>query len=263
MNSRFCFALLCIPAFGLVAGAPACSSSNTSGGTVVPGDGGPGTADGATSDGPASDAPPGGTQCSKARDDLLLPINKTSTGAVSIVSESGATKTIYVDASAGGFTEAVKNPRIYIDLATGEKVDVTDKTALESTAWDLALKRQFIFTNSGDAGIGVGGAIQLNTPFSAVTEAEANAAMIERERFFNEECVAEKDQFGFSPNSTFSDWYNYDSPTMMITTPKDVTYIVSGGTGKKYKLGIKTYRGLTDGGTGTASGIFVLQVTAL
>jgi hypothetical protein len=38
---------------------------------------------------------------------------------------------------------------------------------------------------------------------------------------------------------------------------------VRGGTGKKYKVGIKSYQGATDGGTGSATGFFVLQVSAL
>lgn len=255
MMNRFGFLLL-VPAFGIFA---ACSSStaNTAANT---GDGGdPG--DGGLTDGPVSDAPGGGTQCTKARDDLLIPLNKTSTGAVGIVSESGATKTIYVDAVAGGLGNSVKNPRTYVNLETGTRVDLTDVKAPDATTWDLALKRAVIFTNSGDAGIGQGGAIQINKPVASVSNADATAATLEREVFFDGECNAKLDPTG-APDTTFSDWYDYDQATN-VPTPRDVTYVVRGGTGKKYKVGIKSYEGTATGGKGTSTGFFLLQVTAL
>jgi hypothetical protein len=257
MNSRFCFALLFVPALPVLGLFAACSStSNSTAGVVVP--------EGGTADGPAADAPTGGgTQCTKARDDLLLPIDKTSTGKVSIISESGATKTLYVDASAGGLDQAAKNPRIYVALATGTKVDLTDKTAPDSTEWDLALKRDVIFTNGGDTGAGVGGAIQIAKSFSSVTDAEANAAEVEKERLFDEECNPQLDSTG-AASTTFASppWYDYDQVTH-IPSPRDVTYVVVGATGARYKVGIKAYSGLPDGGTGPAGANYVIQVTAL
>jgi len=261
MISRFSFArffvtmLPALPALGLFA---ACSSSNSTAVVVVPG------ADGGTADGPAADAPTGGgTQCTKARDDLLLPIDKTSTGKVSIVEEKGDVKTLYIDASAGGLNNAAKNPRIYVDLATGTAVALTDKTAPESTAWDLAIKRDVLFTNSGDTGIGQGGAVQIAKPFASVTATEANAAQVEKEYLFNDECEPQLDDTG-APSTTFASppWYDYDQVTH-IPAPKDVTYVVVGGTGKKYKVGIKAYQGLPDGGVGQAGANYVIQVTAL
>ena len=258
MNSRFSFALLLVPALPLLGIFAACSSSTNS--TPVGG-----LADGGAADGPAaSDAPTGGgTQCTTARDQLLLPIAKTSTGKVTIIKEEGDTKTLYVDASAGGLDQAAKNPRIYVDLATGTKIDLTDVTAPASTAWDLALKRDVIFTNGGDTGAGVGGAVQIPKSFAAVTAAEANAAEAETERLFDEECNAQLDGTG-AASTTFASppWYDYDQVTH-IPTPRDVTYVVVGATGKKYKVGIKAYSGLPDGGTGMAGANYVLQVTAL
>lgn len=253
MIKRFGSFFLAVPAFALFA---ACSSSSTSATETPAADGGdvPDTQGGVDAG--------GGTQCTKARDDLLLPIDKSSTGEVSVVGESNGTKTLYVDASAGGLGgAALKNPRIYIDLAAGAKVSVTDKTAPESAAWDLALKRDVIFTNSGDAGIGQGGAIQLNKAFASVSNADASAANLERERFFDADCNPQLDATG-APSTTFSDWYEYDQVTH-IPTPKDVTYVVRGGSGKKYKVGIKSYSGAPDGGTSSKTAAYVLQVTAL
>jgi len=253
MMNRFCFLLLCVPAVGLFA---ACSSSSTSSsGGVTP------AADGGTDSAATTDAPTGGTSCSKARDDLLVPINKVSTGVVSVVSDTGGVKTLYVDASGGGQNTAIKNPRIYVDLEAGAKVEVTDTTAPMSTAWDLALKRDKLFTNSGDAGPGMGGAMVIDKTFTAVNAAEANGTALVPEKFFDADCNPQLDMTQ-TVSTTFSDWYEYDQVTH-IPTPKDVTYVVQGGTGKKYKVAITSYSGLADGGTGMATAFYILKVLAL
>src|SRR5262245_27072151 len=123
MMNRFGLILLCAP---VLASFAACSSSSSSNSTVVIG--GDGGDPEAGADG-GSDATSGGTQCSKARDDLLIPIDKTATGMVGVVSKANNVKTIYVDATADGIGNSVKNPRVYVDLATSAKVSVTDKTA--------------------------------------------------------------------------------------------------------------------------------------
>ncbi len=263
MNSRFVSLLVLGSAFGLFA---ACSSGSTTGRSVAaPNDGGGGEAesqeDASTSE--EEDAPTTSTSCSSAREQLLLPIGKTSTGDVSVVSDTNGVKTIYVDASAGGQAAASKNPRIYVDLAAGTKVNVTDVTSTSSTAWDLAFKRSVIFTNSGDAGPGKGGAVQVNKPFASFTNEDATATKVEKESFFDEECNPKLDPIG-APQTTFSDWYGYDEATN-VPTPRNVSFVVVGGTGKKYKVGIKAYDALPDGGSrmNTATGFYLLQVTAL
>ena len=253
MMNRFCFLLLCVPALGVFA---ACSSgtSSTSGG-VTPAD------DGGTEGAATTDASGGATSCTKARADLLIPINKVSTGAVTVLSDTGSVRTLYIDASGGGTANAVKNPRVYVDLEAGARIDVTDTTATMSTAWDLALKRDKIFTNSGDAGPGVGGAMLIDKTFSAVNAAEANGTALVPEKFFDADCNPQLDQTQ-TVSTTFSDWYDYDQVTH-IPTPKDVTYVVAGGTGKKYKVAITAYDGLPDGGMGMATAYYLLKVTSL
>jgi hypothetical protein len=250
---RFGLLLLGVPACVLFA---ACSSTTTNGTTT-----GGAPTDAGASDAPVTDAPATGTSCTKARDDLLLPIDKVSTGEVSVVSDSNGVKTIYVDAAAGGLGGAsLKNPRVYIDLEAGKKVDVTDKSAPASTAWDLALKRAVIFTNSGDAGAGMGGAVQVTKAFASVTAADETG--LQKEKFFDQDCNPQLDQTG-APSTTFSNWYDYDQVTNIPTPKPNVSYVVIGGTGKKYKVGIKAYDGAPDGGTGKSTGAYVLQVSAL
>ncbi|MEA2753550.1 MAG: hypothetical protein QOI41_7693 [Myxococcales bacterium] len=260
MMNRFVLLLVSVPVCGVFA---ACSSTTNTTGTADAGtSSGELPLDGSSGgEAAASDGGSGGTSCTSARDQLLVPINKVSTGTVSVVSDNAGTKTLYVDASAGGLNNAIKNPRIYVDLAAGTRVDVTDTNAPMSTAWDLALKRDRIFTNSGDAGIGTGGAAQIAKTFSSVAAAEANAEPLFTEKFFDADCNPQLDMTS-AVATTFSDWYDYDQVTH-IPTPKDVTYVVRGGTGTKYKVAIKAYDGSPDGGKGAATGFYILEVSAL
>lgn len=240
-------------ALGLIA---ACSSSSTGGGATA--------ADAGTSDTDAdiTDAGVGtGTMCTSARSQLLAPVAKVSKGEVTIVSITGATKHLYVDASAGGFNGEATNPRIYVNLETATRVDLTDTQAFTSTAWDLALKRTVLYSNSGDAGLGVGGAAQVTKAFASVTAADVPAT-IKPEAFFDADCNPKVDAIG-NPQSVFSDWYNYDQATNIPTPNKSFTYVVKGGTGKLYKVAITSYTGLPDGGVGPSTGYFLLDVAPL
>jgi hypothetical protein len=247
--NRFLFLFLAIPFV-------ACSSSksSTSSGGIAPDAGEP--------DAGGTDAPPGGTQCSSARDQLLLPIDKVSTGTVAIVSDTGGKKTIYVDAAAGGLGTAAKNPRVYIDLGTGARVPVTDKSAVTSADWDLSLKRAVIFSNGGDAGVGTGGAVQLKKSVASVSDEDAKAATPTAESFFDGDCNAKLDPTG-APATTFADWYDYDETTNIPTPKPAVSYVVRGGTGRLYKVGIKAYDALPDGGSrnNMSTGFYLLEVT--
>ena len=251
------FVLLLAAAPLVLAAVPACSSSSTAApaGTGVDDDGG-------TEDEEDSGIPAGGTQCTAARKTHLVPISKVSSGEVKVVSAADGVTTLYVDASAGGAMEAAKSPRVYIKL-TGERVDVNDNEAFTSTDWDLALKRVDIFTNSGDAGPGKGGAAKIAKIFDDVTAADADAAKIVPENFFDEDCVGRKDEAEFII-TTFKGWYDYEvggGPTVM----PGLTFIVRGADGtSRYKVGIVSYTANSDGSTdGKATGRFILKVAAL
>jgi hypothetical protein len=237
----------------LFAAVPACSSSSTSTPAASP-DAGTTTEE----DSGAS----GGTQCSAARKSHLVPVAKVSTGDVKVISTEGDVTTLYVDAAAGGAMESATSPRVYIKLS-GERVDVDDNAAFESGDWDLALKRVDIFTNSGDAGIGKGGAAKVGKDFDDVTADDADAAEIAPESFFDEECVGKKDEASFIITS-FNGWYDYavgGGPTVKPRT----SFIVRGADGtSRYKVGIVSYTGTSSGGTdGKATGRFILKVAPL
>lgn len=203
-----------------------------------------------------------GTQCTQARDTLLVPVDKVSAGAVKVVSQTDGVTTIYVDASAGGISEARKNPRVYITL-DGNLTQVTDKEAPASGDWDLALKRVVIFTNSGDAGPGQGGGAIVPKDFDAVTVADADAATIAPESFFDAECTAKTDEIQ-DPQTSFTGWYDYDQATMKASAKKGVTFLVKSAAGTRYKVGIVSNTGKPDGTTTAPStGFYLLKVAPL
>ena len=250
----------------------ACSSSNGSGNGSTPGTDAATAADTstpATGDDAGAVVPDGGTSteagggsCTAARANLLEPVDAVTKGAVTILSDTNGVKTIYVDASAGGTQGGATNPRVYISLETGLRVDLTDPAAETSTAWDLAIKRPVIYTNDGDGGPGKGGAAFLTgTDFGAVTSADATAATFAIESFFDADCNPNVDATG-EPLTSFSTWYDYNDQQHTLA-PHPGTWLVKGATGKIYKLAILNYYATPDGGTGTAGGEFVFKIAAL
>ncbi len=210
----------------------------------------------------ASDTKPVGTECTSARDTAVGPVDKVSTGAVTILSDTSGTRTLFVDATAGGFSAARDNPYTYVSLKTGTRVDITDKAAFDSTEWDLAFKRATIHTNSGDAGPGMGGAAFLSgKTFDAVTVTDGTAAMLKSEDWFDADCQPYLDATNAIKTSMYG-WYNYDEATMKVT-PKDGVYIVKGAAGDLYKLAIENYYGTETGGTGTVSAKYIVKYAAL
>lgn len=204
----------------------------------------------------------GGTNpmCTAAIDMVLKPVDMVSNGSVMEIGNMGGVRTLYVDAAAGGVANQDTNPRTYINLETGTRVDVTDPASRMSTAWDLALKRYYIFTNSADAGPGMGGSLYVAKAFDQVSMADLKT--LATEHFVDDQCNPNMDATG-GLLTTFDAWYDYDQQTHIPTPKPNVTYIVRGGTGKMYKLAVLSYSSSLDGGQGMATGFFSLKVAAL
>jgi HmuY protein len=202
-----------------------------------------------------------GGSCSAALQTALLPVEKVSNGEVTVLKTEGTTKTLFVDASAGGAAQAATEPRVYLDLTNTSRVDISDVAAATSTNWDLALERSYLFTNGGQGGPGQGGAVFLEgKDESAVTTADA--AGITAEKFVDDTCTAIPDRSGRGVKTTFDDWYDYNQSNNLLT-PADGTYLVRGATGKLFKVRILEYYATPDGGKGEAGGRFTLRVTPL
>lgn len=208
------------------------------------------------------DASDGGATCTAALATLLKPIDAVSSAVVTVLASSGTTKTLYVDAMAGGSAASNTNPRIYLDLEKGTRVDKTDKTAPLSTDWDLALKRPILFTNGGQAGTGQGGSVFLaGKAFADVVAADATGKTFGAERFVDDDCNPQLDATG-AVKTSFDGWYDYDSATNRLS-PKVGTYLVKGAKGSLFKVQILSYYASPDGGTGMSGGAYVLQVGPL
>ncbi|NUP10387.1 MAG: hypothetical protein HOW73_30420 [Polyangiaceae bacterium] len=246
----------------------AASGGDSQGGAPLGGAAEGGSANGGASDGGAADggAPTdggggsgGGSSpvCTEERTEALGPIDTMSTGDVIVLDEEDGAATLFVDASAGGIQEQANNPWIYLDLATLEKVAVTDVSADADTAWDLAIKRPVVRTNSGDGGYaGEGGAVRLDAAFDDVTSADANAAF-ETEGWFDADCTLKLDAGG-AISTTFDGWYEYDNT---VVSPGGGTWLVRAGDGVKvFKLEILDYYSNPDGSSGTAGGRYRLRV---
>jgi hypothetical protein len=205
----------------------------------------------------------GGTNpmCTAVVEQLLKPVDMVSTGMVSVISDMNGVKTIYVDASAGGIPNMDANPRVYVNLETGTRVDVSDVGARTSTAWDLAIKRVYFFTNGGDGGPGMGAALFVSKAFDQVTMADAMKTFAV-EHFVDQDCNPLMDATG-GLLTTFDGWYDYDMMTHIPTPKPNLTFIVKGATGKLYKLAILSYAASPDGGQGMSTGFYSLKVAAL
>lgn len=202
--------------------------------------------------------------CPAEREEAVKPLELASAGEVAVLSEADGVKTLYIDASAGGAQEQLKNPWIYVSFAGAARVDITDVEADASTGWDLALKRPVIRTNSGDGGPGDGGAAFLkDKEFDAVTDAEARAASLAEERWFDAACVQKKDPGGYLA-TTFDGWYDYGGQDTHAVTPHPGVFVIRAGAGGAlYKLEFLTYYANPDGSEGMAGGRFLIRYKAV
>jgi heme-binding HmuY-like protein len=181
---------------------------------------------------PAADAP---CEPSSALPLQWRPIDIVSTGTV-----TGSAAAAVVDATAGGLDGAADNPYIYLDLAAGARVDITDVDALESSAWQIAFKRSSIRINGGDSGpAGVTAAAVDAATLEEVTEAPASG--FATDDWADDQCNFIGLDSG-EPATAFGFWYDYDDQTHVVT-PKAQVWIVRQADGTDYKLRIETYYG--------------------
>ena len=203
-----------------------------------------------------------GSGCSAALRQAITLVDKVTPGTVTLLSDTAGEKLIYVDASTGGIGGQDIQPWVYLSLRTGMRVDLTDLQALSSTAWDLALKRSVLRSNSGDSGPGAGGAARATQGWAQLSAASANAITLQVETWFDSECTLLTDAAG-SVLTTFGDWSLYDESTHKLT-PAPAPYVVRGGDGTLYKLAILDYYSKPDGSTGQSDGgHYKLRVAAL
>jgi hypothetical protein len=199
--------------------------------------------------------------CSAALKQTLSLVDEVSTAEISILSEATGERTLYVNAEAGGLSGKDNNPWIYLALASGQTVALTDLQALDSKAWDLAFKRNLIRTNSGDSGPGRGGSIRIALGWDDVDRSTLGNKSLPTEEWFDAECMLKLSDNG-DLVTTFGSWDEYDEATHVLT-PADVVYITAGADGALYKLAILDYYSTPNGAHGSTAGHFKLRVAPL
>lgn len=217
---------------------------------------------GSSSTGGTDSVDPTPSACSAALRQSLSLVDEVSTAAVSVLSKTGDDRTLYIDASVGGLEGQDTNPWVYIELATGKAVAITDIDALKSKAWDLAFKRSVVRTNSGDSGPGEGGAIRIALPWDDVDASTLGNKVLPTESWFDAECMLELDA---SQNliTTFSGWSAYDEVDHVLSAAPDVVFITAAADGALYKVSVLDYFSTPSGAHGTVSGRYKVRTAPL
>jgi hypothetical protein len=223
--------------------------------------GGGATGNGGSATGGTDSGDPMPSMCSAALKQSLSLVDEVSTARVSIVSEDADERTLFIDASVGGLNGQDTHPWVYVALATGQAVAVTDLEALSSTAWDLAFKRSVVRTNGGDSGPGLGGAIRIALPWDKVTRATLGNKALPTEAWFDADCMLTLDS-AQNLVTTFSGWSVYDEANHVLSAA-DVVFITAAADGSLYKVGILDYYGTPTGGHGSVAGRYQVRVAPL
>jgi hypothetical protein len=189
-------------------------------------------------------------------------VEAASTATVSVLEESAAERIVYVDATAGGLDGQDENPWVYLSLSSGEGVALDDVGALTSTAWDLALKRFVIRTNSGDSGPGQGGAIKVTLPWVDVDQGTLGSRDVLTENWFDDDCNLTVDASTGDLITTFSGWSEYDEATHVLA-PADAVFLTRAADGSLYKVAILDYYSNPNGTHGSTPGRYRLRIAPL
>jgi len=199
-----------------------------------------------SSDDDASPAPDDGTLTPP--DDAAPPPPPTPPGA-----DPTNLTTLGVDATAGGFGTAPDDPAnrwAYLDLDTGQVLDIDDAAADTDTDWEIAFRRVAVRLNGGASGPGsVRGGIadaqldfydENDEPLVAsfvAASAEAELAAIERSvDTATIEYLDERENPGITGDGvdTAASWWIYDPAARTITANPSVNYVIRGANGDSF-----------------------------
>ena len=210
----------------------------------------------------SASADPMPSACSAALRQSLSLVDQVSTAAVTVLSETGAERTLYVDASVGGLSGQDSHPWVYVALATGTAVAVTDLEALSSKAWDLAFKRSVVRTNGGDSGPGKGGAIRIALPWDQVDASTLGKKTLPTESWFDANCQLTLDSV-MNLVTTFSGWSEYDETDHVLSAAPNVVFITAGADSALYKVAMLDYYSTPSGTHGTVAGRYKVRIAPL
>lgn len=172
--------------------------------------------------------------------DMSLHDDAVSDGEVTTSEDSGDFVT-YVDASAGGYSNASKNPWVYIKFtATGaEKVEIDDEAALESMDWDMSLRRYILRLNGGDSGPSCVGAVAFLEKSYDELSSVPDGLSYGYDDFYTDDCTLVEDTSGLpgSPAVVLGPWWTYPG----CVAASDVPFLIQLADGHIIKLRVETY----------------------
>ncbi|MCF0039143.1 HmuY family protein [Dyadobacter fanqingshengii] len=122
--------------------------------------------------------------------------------------------------------DANAKPYAYFNLATGKAVPAGDA---QTANWDIAFSKTTIAVNSGSSGPGHAGALVVEQPFEAITEAPKGGYKSDHD-----------DTFAI-PGGSGNSWYKYDMSVHAIRTIPGRTLLVKTSDGKYAKVQIISY----------------------
>ena len=195
--------------------------------------------------------------------DLSLHDDKVSDAEVSNASDGDDTLT-FVDATAGGYNNADKNPWVYVRFnanGTASRVDIDDETALEDMTWHLAFRRFIIRVNSGDSGSScVGAAAMLGYSYQDLATVPDGMRYFEDD-FYTDDCTLINDSSGLpgSPQVAMGGWWKYPGCVDTTGTP----FLIQLDDGRVIKLVVESYYDgdgqveCAESGSTTASGGYI------
>ncbi len=193
-------------------------------------------------DAPNNDAPNNDMICDVDAEIASLVGELDTVTAGDFAMEAGEDGSIFtLDASVGGNANAGTSSYIYVDLDTGERLEISDVEALSNSDWDLAFKRSIIRLNGGDSGPS---ALMLSsvseTTWEDATPPGADA-MWAVDDFMDDECNLVTVGPGLL-NTAFGAWYDYDPSTHTVSNrPGEVYFIYNAATHMVTQLEIQDY----------------------
>jgi hypothetical protein len=181
-------------------------------------------------------------------DDLIVRVEAVAPGDVTREALDDGSFRIVIDASQGGPANVATLSFLYVDLASGEKVDISDIEAATSTDWDLGFERAKILLNSGDSGPGrwLAARVEAESYEAIAAPASDSDAWID-DTFITDTCEPLTIGRG-DPATAFGVWYDYDMTTHTLGVPENTGWVLyDTGTRTAWRLEIEDW----DAGTYT------------
>lgn len=191
----------------------------------------------------APDAEPDAPACDPAATARgLVAVNAAPADGTITATQDGAVWTATIDASAGGPVEAPSRSYLYLDLATGQRVDLSDADAHASDAWHIGFKRAELRSNSADSGPGALLVARVdNTDWDTAQPPNPAGGGWITDDFVSDTCEVVTYGRG-SIQTAFNQWYDYDPVNHTLNPPPNtIFFLYNTVTHAAFKLQITAY----------------------